>query len=130
MRARPLSGNATMRPMRISLGERRSVEWDEGDGGKQDERGRDASCRKPEDDRPFHVIRHVMAPAAGRLCDGGIQEVRTDRDLRCHAEARDQERRHQRPAADACQPNEKAHAEASTDQRQEPCRPAKIDHWT
>jgi hypothetical protein len=76
------------------------------------------------------VIRDVMAPAAGGLGDGGIEQVGADRDLRGHAEARDEERRHQRAAANACQPNEKAHAEASTDQRQETCRPAEIDHWT
>jgi len=43
------------------MGKRRSVERDEGDGGKQDERGRDAPRREAKHDRPFDVIRDVMA---------------------------------------------------------------------
>src|SRR5262249_33812236 len=69
-----------------------------------------------------------MAPAAGGLGDGRVEQVRANRDLRDDGKARDQQRGHQRAAADTGQPDKEAHAEASSGQRQELCHPTEVPH--
>jgi hypothetical protein len=61
----------------------------------------------------------MVTPAAGRLGDGGIEQVGADRHLRGHAETRDEQGRHQRPAADASQADQEADGEASRHERQQ-----------
>src|SRR5882724_1677035 len=91
-----ITPNSTVRGVRCG-----TMTWSS--GGKQPGRGRQAARGEAQYDRPFDVARHVMAPAAGGLGDGGIKEIGADGRLRAHAETRDEQRRHQRAAADAGQ---------------------------
>ena len=43
---------------------------------------REAAGGEPEHDRPFDMVGDMMAPAAGRLGDGGVEQVGADRELR------------------------------------------------
>ena len=71
--------------------------------------------RQPLRQSEVDVARAQVAPAAERLGDRAVGEVGADRDDRLHAGEEDQQRRHQRAAADAGQPDEDADAEAEDD---------------
>jgi hypothetical protein len=70
----------------------------------------------------------VVTPASCRLGDGGVEQIGADRNLRAHAEARDEQRRHQRATADSGEANEQPDAKASRNQRRQGDGPAEVNH--
>ena len=70
----------------------------------------------------------MVTPAARRFGDRGVEQIGADRDLRRDAETGDQQRRHQRAAADPGQADEHADGKASRSERQQMSRPANINH--
>ena len=56
-----------------------------------------------------HRFALVVDDRANRLRDRGVEKVGADRGRRMEAEQKHEQRRHQRAAADACQPDEDAH---------------------
>ena len=79
------------------------------------DRHRHAADREPEGDPAVDGLVLQMAPAAGRLGDGAVEDVGADRGHRLDAEDEDQERGHQRAAAHAGHADQHADAEAEYD---------------
>ena len=105
------------------------IDRQKGHHGEQQRGGGQASRREPEHDRPIDMVGDVVPPAAGRLGDRGVEQIGADRDLRRHAEARDQQGRHQRAAADAGQADQHADAEAGRSERQQMRLPSRDRPW-
>jgi hypothetical protein len=99
--------------------EHRRVDVEIGDCHKQQRSCRKASGRETEHDQPVDVVGKMVAPAPRSLGDRGIEQVGADCDLRTDPEARDQQRCHQRAAADTGQADEKADTCASRNERQQ-----------
>lgn len=110
------------------MGEHLGVNGEKCYGGKEERGRRQASRRKPENDRPVDMVGKMVTPTPGRLGDGSIEQVGADSDLGAYAEARDEERRHERAAADPGQAHEQAHSEAGRDERQQGDCPAQVAH--
>jgi len=110
------------------MGERHHVDGQEGDDAEEHGGRGQAAGGEPEHDRPFDVAGDVVAPAARGLGDGSVEQIGADRDLRAHAEARDEQRRHQRAAADPGQADEQPDPKAGRNQRQQGDSPAEVNH--
>jgi hypothetical protein len=74
---------------------------------------RDAACQKQGGDAIVHVPVALVRHGAARLGDGGKPEVGADGHCRVQPECADEQRRHQRAAAHAGQPDDRADAEAA-----------------
>ena len=78
---------------------------------QRDQRGRDAAARQPPDHAPVDAARVAVHQAAAGLGGGGIEQVGADGRRRMNAKHQDQDRRHQRAAADAGHAHEQANGE-------------------
>ena len=76
------------------------------------DRRRNAAGREPADHAPVDAAGKAMHEAAAGLGGRGIKQVGSDRGRGMHAEQHDQDRRHQRAAADAGHANQEADGEA------------------
>jgi hypothetical protein len=81
-------------------------EQDKGDDGRGN-----AARRQPADDAPIDGLRNAVDEGAGGFRRRRIKQVRADRGRRADAENQDQKGRHQRPAADARQTDQKTDGE-------------------
>jgi hypothetical protein len=81
------------------------------ESGQQQQRqrgGRNAAQRQAAGDRPVDVAVTVMDPGTAALGDGRVKQVSAHCGRRLEAEKQNQQRRHQRAAADAGQADEEA----------------------
>ena len=92
-----------------------------GEEAKRDDGRRHAAhCQAPHY-TPLDAARQSVDDAAGGLADGRGQQIGPDRSSRMNAEEENQQRRHQRAAADA------SHANQHTDRKTRKCV-ERIDH--
>jgi hypothetical protein len=94
------------------MGEHLGVNGEKCYGGKEERGRRQASRRKPENDRPVDMVGKMVTPTPGRLGDGGIEQVGADGRGRGDAEHHHQQRRHQRAASHAGDADDGAHQQA------------------
>ena len=77
-----------------------------------EDRHRHAAAGEAPGDPPVDAPAEAMHRRAHRLGGGGIEQVAADRGGRVDAEEQDEQRRHQRAAADSRQANQHANDEA------------------
>ena len=77
--------------------------------------GGNAAGGEPDHRRPVDASRQIVHDAAAGLGGGGVEQIGADRGRGVDAEQQDQQRRHQRTAADAGHADQKADAETRGD---------------